>query len=104
MRRPQDLIETLLSENQDKISSCKLLIINCIDKNGQRYNKDYGVFLDSNVMYRHIGRIKNKIDLHTEFEIDINAEADHFLYYLKDMIDEENSIIGYEIKEFKLYE
>jgi hypothetical protein len=101
---PFDIFEKLLRAPSQKEGTCSLLIVHYKDKQGDRYTKDYGIFLDIKILNKHIADIRELINRDTNYEIDINAKADHFLYYLKEMFDYENSVIDYEVKQLKLYE
>lgn len=105
-RYPQDVIERLLTEKitTPNTTKCHLLIVHYEDKEGNQFTKNYGAFKDEKLLALHTRDIIEKINRKTDFEINLDEDADHLLYHLKELIDYENSIVGYEIKELKLYE
>lgn len=100
----RDNIDRLLEQNEDKENNCISLILLCKDKEGIEFKKEYGVFRTEKDLNKHMPSIRELISKNTKFEINTDEEPDHFLYYLRDLFDRENMVIGYETKIQRFYE
>jgi hypothetical protein len=85
------------------IKKCILIKLKCINNDGSTFYKDYGIFKDRSSLLKEIGNINELINRKTNFKIDLSKEPDDFQYYLKDMFDREDCVVGYEEIEIDYY-
>jgi len=87
-----------------KIKKCVLVKLKCINNDGSIFYKDYGIFKDRSSLLKQLGVISELISRKTNFTIDLSKEADDFQYYLKDLFDREDCVVGYEEIELDYYD